>query len=399
MNVMKLKLKGIVQKARHPRVRWVILASVLLGALFLFKLGLLTSGISQTELQAANKSLGWHGLYHDPLNASINFLRSGVFCLYPNFDAGLLRLSNAIFGIIGVIAFYFVIRSWHGYKIAWLTTLMFATSAFTLHVSRVATYDVMYFIAVPLIFFNYLLLRKYPGSKWAFLFSLAVWLNLIYTPGLVWLAFISMYAQKDCLTNSFKALNKVWKSVSGAFVAAALGLLGYLLYLNHDIMRWLGLPESFASPLMMLKQFAGVFVHLFVRGPQYPEIWLGRAPVLDVFALAMCIIGIYFYATHLSASRTKALYLYGGVGIILVALNGPVSFALLVPLLFFLISTGITYIRQQWLYVFPANPIARNFGIGLILIAIGFSCIYNLRSYFIAWPHNKTTQATFSYNR
>ena len=395
---MKLRVKIPKEK----RLSWLmaILGVVSLVQLFTYKLGTLTgSGISLKELDTSNKIIGWHGIYHDPMFGALNFLRSIVFSLDPDFNSYLLRISNVFVGAIACIAFYYVVKSWHGAKIAFLSVLLFATSAFTLHVSRLASNDVMYFAALPMLFSGYLALRKYPASKLALLYNVIIWVSLLYTPGMIWFVLISLYYQKDVLKRAFKTLSLAWKTFYGLLTILALGLLKFLANSTDSMMTYIGLPATYGAPLEMLKDLAAVPMHLFVRGPKYPDLWLQRAPILDIFSLSMCILGIYFYLTHRSASRAKALLLYGLIGTVLIALGGPVSIALLVPLLYLFIATGITYMRQQWLHVFPTNPIARTFGTSLIIAAVVLSCVYNLRSYFIAWPHNEATHSAFSYHR
>ena len=376
-----------------------LLAMAALAALYTYRLGSLTHGLSKVEAKVAITPAGWHGLYHQPLFAPITILRSAIFYLFPGYGDGLLRLSNVVFGLIAIIAFYLIIKSWHGARIAILAGLLFATSAFSFHVSRLASNDVMYFVVLPLLFFAYLLPRKYPNSKLPLFFNGLVWISLMFIPGMVWLVLISIYTQLQSSKRGLSMLNIPWKALFALFILAPLSLLGYLIYKNKEVMIWLGLPNQFGKPIHIAKELAAVPFHLFGRGPQYPEIWLGKAPILDIFCFAMCLMGIYFYFTHSSATRTRQLVAYIVVGVILIGLGGAVSIALLVPLLFLLVATGLTSMRQQWLRVFPVNPIARGFGIGLVVIAVVLSCTYNLRAYFVAWPHNGETHQAFAYKR
>jgi hypothetical protein len=141
----------------------------------------------------------------------------------------------------------------------------------------------------------------------------------------------------------------------------------------------------------------GVPVHLFIRGPQYPDLWLGRAPLLDIFTLVACLVGAYFYLTRLDSMRSRFLVSFFAMGVVLVGLGGPVGLSLLVPILYLAAATGLAYLLRDWLTTFPLNPIARSLGLGLIILAVCVSCVYNLRGYFVAWPHNQTTKATFRY--
>ncbi|HMH31117.1 MAG TPA: hypothetical protein VK534_01420, partial [Methylomirabilota bacterium] len=166
-----------------------------------------------------------------------------------------------------------------------------------------------------------------------------------------------------------------------------------------NLRLWLGLPAQFPGLTTLAKQFVAVPVHLFIRGPQYPELWLGRAPVLDVFTLVACLVGIYFYATKWKSMRSRSLGVMFAISLILVGLGGAVGLSIVVPLLYVGVATGIAYLLHDWLKVFPNNPLARGLGIAIIAVAVSLSCVYNLRAYFIAWPHNSITKATFRYHR
>ena len=136
-------------------------------------------------------------------------------------------------------------------------------------------------------------------------------------------------------------------------------------------------------------------MHLFIRGPQYSYLWLGKAPILDLLSLTACLAGIYYYAVRWQATRSKLLGVMFVIGFILVGIGGPVSLSILVPILYISIAMGIGFILKQWLQVFPINPLARGVGIGIVVFVVSISSIYNLRAYFIAWPHNTATQLTF----
>jgi hypothetical protein len=194
-----------------------------------------------------------------------------------------------------------------------------------------------------------------------------------------------------------------WASFSAwyhrlSYVLLGLILLPLLVWRLRDVATlklWAGIPAHFGAPLDIAKQFVAVPVHLFARGPQYPEQWLGRLPILDIFTLAACIVGIYFYLTNLKAGRSRLLFGLLLLTMLLVGLHGAVSLSLVVPVLYLFVAAGIAFLMKEWLQRFPFNPLARTIGIGFILAAVGLSCLYNLRSYYIAWPHNSVTKSTF----
>lgn len=382
---------------RARLLAWLILAAAGLGWLMLHKLGSLTGGLSSGEVTAATAPVGWHGIYHQPLYLPLNIVRSIVFYASPAHGQMLTRLPNAVFGALAILAFFWLVKLWHGTRTAVMAGLMFACGAWILHASRLASFDVLYLWATPTLLLTHVLLHRYKDYRLVWYGSLIAWGLLIYVPGMVWLVLAEIYLQRADLAAAWRAANRFWLRAAYLLLGLIwLPLLG--LYIRHldNLLYWLGWP---ASPRHLLKQFAAVPVHLFVRGPQYPDIWLARAPILDIFALAACAIGIYFYLTHINAARSRLLAVMALLGFILVGLGGAVSLSLLVPLLYVAAATGIAYLLREWLGVFPNNPLARGLGIGLVSLAVALSCFYNLRAYFIVWPHNQATQTVFKYHR
>jgi 4-amino-4-deoxy-L-arabinose transferase-like glycosyltransferase len=404
-----MSFKGFQSLRKYLRMHkvatgWLLIAVMALGGLLLYRLGALTGGLSKHELSAAAAPVGWHGMYRQPLDLPLTVVRSVVFYLFPAHGQLLSRLPNALFGGLTIISFATVIRLWHGTRIALLATALFAASAWVLHVSRLASFDVVYLWTIPTLLLSNLALKHYnqraSGRNWVWYASLLAWGLLIYIPGVVWLVIANGCLQPKLVADSWRQ-QQHWQQrlLSVAAVVIWLPLLIVDLTRPGQLLAWLGLPEHLAGPAKLLKQLVAVAVHLFIRGPQYPELWLGRAPLLDVFTLAVSLTGLYFYVRHWQAVRSRLLACFLGVGIVLVASGGPVGLSLLVPILYITAATGIAYLLHEWLQVFPLNPVARGLGIGLVAVAVSLSCLYNLRAYFIAWPHNTVTQSTFQYHR
>jgi len=385
-------------KEHSKLIAGLVLTFAGLGLLLLYKLGSLTGGLSAGELSAAAAPLGWHGIYHQPFYLPLKLARSVLFVLFASHGQTLIRLPNAFFGGLAVISFAGLIRHWHGARTALLASLLFATSAWTLHVSRLASFDVMYLWATPTLLLTHLLLQKHSKQLVVWYGSVIIWGLMLYIPGLVWLVAAEVYLQRGPILSAWKYFEQSWQRA--VYLLAGLIWLP-LLVINlmrpGNLLAWLGWPAHIAGPTHLLKQFVGVPVHLFIRGPQYADLWLARIPILDIFTLVACVIGIYFYATHRQSSRSHLFGVFALAGILLVGIGGPVSLSLLVPLLYVGAATGIAYLSREWLQVFPNNPFARGLGLGLIILVVSLSCIYNLRSYFVAWPHNQATGTAFQY--
>jgi len=392
----KKRQKKVVSR-RSLTLLLIGLAAVV--AMMIYKLGSLVGGVSAAEQAAATAPVGWHSIYHQPLDLPLKLVRLAVFSLFNDHDQTLTRLPNVLFGALAIISFGWVVKLWHGARTALFATALFATSAWVLHASRLATFDVMYLWTIPALLLAQAKMQRANNRAWVFYGSMLLWGLLIYIPGVVWLVLVSVWWQRAAIANGWRQFNRWWQRL--AYLLAGLvwlPLLGYSLQ-NLTLLRtWLGLPLHFASALPLLKNFGGVFVHLFIRGPQYPQLWLERAPILDIFTAAMFLIGLYFYVQHWKASRSRVLGTFFVLGAVLVALGGSVGLSLLVPLLYLVAATGIAYLVREWLQTFPLNPLARSVGITIIVAAVALSCLYNLRAYFVAWPHNSVTTTVFRYH-
>ena len=378
---------------------WLFLALVGLAWLMLYRLGTLPGGLSAGEMHAAVQPVGWHGIYHQPLNLPLLMIRSVVFWPAPNHGALLTRLPNVFWGGLAVTSFAWLMWLWHGARTTVLATILFASGAWTLHASRLASFDVLYLWAMPTLLLIQALGQQFKRPV-VWYGSLIAWGLMLYIPGMVWLVALSIWLQRQSISQAWQKLNLWWqRSLSVLFSIIWLPLLLIDLSRPSQLAQWVGLPSHLASPLKLLKQLVGVFVHLLVRGPQYPDIWLTQLPILDVFCLVMFIFGGIFYVLHWQAKRSRQLGLFSAVGVVLIALNGSVGLSLLVPVLYMVAATGITYLLHEWLGIFPRNPLARSVGIGLVALAVAVSCLYNYRAYFVAWPHNTVTSATFRYHR
>ncbi len=395
-------MKKVLGYVAQHRLRVIVGASVVvfvLGLMF-YRIGTLTAGLSAMELKTLNTPVGLHAIWNDSFYLPLELIRSVFFFAISDFGALIGRIPNALFGLLAIVSFAYVIWCWHGRRTALFGTALFATSAWVLHVSRLASFDVLYLCAIPVLLGTGILLQKHANKAIVFYGSLITWLTLLYIPGMVWLVALTVYWQRDVFADGWKHCNALWQRTLSIFlILASLPLLLMNLFRPGQLAVWLGTPEQWAAPLTVAKQFAAVGVHLFVRGPLYPDVWLAKVPILDIFTLVMCVIGIYFYARHLKAYRTKMLLSYAVVGWLLVGMGGAVGLSVLIPLLYIFVAAGVAYLLREWLQVFPLNPFARGVGIALISIAVVFSCLYNMRSYFVAWPHNNTTKSLFRYDR
>ncbi len=390
------------QVAKSSRVNlWVIISVIVgLAAIFFlltYHLGSIMPGITSGESSFYGLKLGWHGLYQNPLNLPINVLYSIIFKFLSPVSMTLLRVPSAITGAATIIALYVLLHLWYGQRTAIFGSILFAASAWTLHVSRLADFNVEYLAAITFFFLSTAILQKKLNSRYVYWLINLAWSLLLYVPGMVFLIAYNVYRQRADVGYGMKIQDDFKSKLAYVFSALIwLPLIGrYLVRSPKNILNWLGLPQHFASPLHIVKEFGAVFYHIFIRGPLLPNLWLGRLPILDIFGVIAALTGIYFYAVHIKATRTHLLFVSFLIGAILIALEGPVSLSIVIPIIYIFIAAGLAYLLNQWLSVFPKNPIARSLGYILISLAIAMSVVYNLRSYFVAWPHNSASISVF----
>lgn len=373
--------------------------AILALTLLLFRLSTIVAGMSMQELDNIKLGLGWHGLYNNPLFLPIQLIRSAVVFVFGSGEIFINRLPNVLFGFISIVSFAAIVKIWHDSRTAILTTLLFMSSAWVLHASRTVSFEVIYLCLLPVLILSNIILHKYVEKPLVVIATITLWGLFLTIPGGIWFILVNSILQKKDIIEGWKNLSSWWHYLM-IFLGICIWLPIMVLIFVGDagVLAWLGLPDAWSSPFQVIKDFAAVPIHLFIRGPEDPFIWLGRAPILDVFSLAVCAIGIYYYVDHWHVARSNMLIAMFVLGFVLVGLGGYISISVLVPLLYIAAAMGIAYLSKQWTKVFPFNPLAKVVGIGLMILVVSLSCIYNLRSYFIAWPNNKVTTVTFRYH-
>lgn len=394
---MTRPLKKLKTTFNYKLIVGLIIGLACLIFMLLFRLGTIMPGITHGEQAFYSLKLGWHGIYSNPINLPLNFLWSIDFKYLAPVGMALLRLPAAITGGFCVIGFYLLLKFWYGSRTAIFGTILFASSAWTLHVSRLANYNVEFLATIVFFMLSTAILQKrYQSSYIYWLINLA-WGLLIYVPGMVLVIAYNIFRQRSEIHYGLKQQSNFgFKLIYGLSAIIWLPLLiRYLVVTPKAILTWLGLPNHFSNILHIAKEFLAVFYHIFIAGPSTPSLWLEHTAILDIFGIITALIGLYFYLKHIKATRTHLLLFILIIGAILIALGGPVTLSFIMPVIYVFIAAGVAYLLSQWLSIFPENPIARAVGYTLISLAVAVSVIYNVRSYFIAWPNNNTSVSVF----
>lgn len=375
----------------------LLLAAVAVGIFMLvgYRLGGLTQGISEVERDTLAQYSSFHVIIDNPLNLPAKLL-GWVLWHLPLHGATLMRLPSVLFGLAALIPFGYLLHRWYSRRAAILGTVVFACSSWFLHASRTATFESEFLWAILMLLALNVMLYEYHDKIVAVLGWALGMLALLFVPGMVWLVALNIFLQRGDISEARSTLDAWWQKVAIILGCILVGtILGLAIYRTpHLLYAWLGIPADWSNWQGLLLGLADSVLYFIVRGPNDPSLWLGRLPILDAFMSAMLIAGLLFYGNHLRAMRTRLLAIFFAAGAILTALNPAVHFSLLVPIAYIVALGGLTYVLHLWLKVFPRNQLARNLGIMVVTVLVAASCIYNLRSYYVAWVHADATKAT-----
>jgi hypothetical protein len=377
----------------------LVIATLGLIAYFLYFHNLqgLLPGYASAERASMQSANTWAAIQQNPLNAPYKI---AVHLLDSTTHHSLVatRIAAALGGIVAVVTFFCITRVWYGFRVGFLSTVLFATSAGFLHAARLGTPQILQMgvvILAAMLVWHRRSPRLHPWLTYAVILVFGV---LLYVPGMVWFEGIIAAV---IVTRVIRHWNRsalihriVWAVLAVVLLAP---LVRALLASPHLAFTWFGLPTTIHSIGQIPSHILQTILSIGVRSDGTPLTWLGHSPLLSVVELILAVIGIYVYLERSLRSilLTTALI----IAVILISLGGGVSIAYLVPLLYLLVAGGIKHFLDEWLNVFPRNPIARGFGISIVIIMLSFSVFYHLRSYFVAWPHNSATKQVFDLPR
>jgi hypothetical protein len=386
---------------------WRIL--ILAGSGVLFSMSLLLSnitqlipGISEREALLNQHTSSLSAISHNPAGLPINLLH-WIIGLSPFHGPFWLRTPSIVLALITLLSMVYIMRRWYGPRTMLFGFLLFASSAWFLHVSRLGTTDIMYLLALPLLIAAHIVLHDLTESKLATYFWFVCNLTLLYVPGMAWFVLLNLLLQRTELAKAWSSL-KTWPARLGIF-AISLLILSPLMYglivgsTRTAGLELLGLPTTLPHLSELGMHLRDAVLFIAIRGNAPTDMWLNHLPILDAFMMVLFIAGVYFYSKHWRAGRTRLLGGFFVYGLLLITLGGSVTISLIVPLLYLIAAAGLAYLLHHWLVVFPRNPLARGFGIGLLSVAVAVSCLYGLRQYFVAWPHHPATQTAFSQHK
>lgn len=382
---------------RYWRLLLVGVFVALLAYVFLFRgLNTLTGSLySQTEIQSQQQSASLTTIYHNPVNAPYKAL-VWLGLKLGHHSILVTRVAAASLAVGVAVLFYWVALHWYSKRVALMATVLFVSSSGFLHIGRYGTGLILQMATLALISCVFLYRRTKHEYIMAYLL-LAVLAAILYIPGMVWFELIGLYIMRKRILQLFRKMGRVH---TGLIWGLGIVLLAPLLWVsahNTSILREIaGLPASIPS----LKQLAENTLHLVssvgYRGYWPTEFWLYGAPLLNIGEVILFITG---FVLLLKKPILRGNYFLLGalvVSTVLILLGGSATIAMLTPLAYLTIAGGLFYLLDQWLSIFPRNPIARFTGIALIGVLGFFSVLYHIGAYYTAWPNAPETKAVYT---
>jgi hypothetical protein len=309
------------------------------------------------------------------------------------------RITSVIFGLASAACLFYVIKLWFNVRIATVGALLLLTSSWFLTITHLALPTIL-LIFMPLVILAslnwYLQTKKYTFLAFSiFMISLAVGAYVPYVP---WIILVSLLILIVKGRDQLKNINNLHLIIAGTLYFAVLiplfiSLVGY----PGQIRELVGIPAHWPTIQTYFSHLGLTISMIFVYSPPFAAFFLGRLPMLDIFSTVMFILGVYYYACRIKYQRSIIL-LFSFLVLILIIPLSPIyqiTASVLLPLIYIVIITGVVELLNQWYSYFPRNPWARNIGVVVVVIAIGFTTFYQLQRYYIAWPAAPATKAAY----
>lgn len=374
----------------------LVLTLALIAYLLYFRhLGTLLPGYSAPELHTYLSSANWHAIAANPVNAPFTV---PVWALTAVAHHHLLmtRVVSACYGILAVLAFFFIIRPWYSFRIASLGTLLFATSAGFLHAARLGTPQILQMGILALLAVAVWYKRSHHRAGAGYI-VLGVCAVLWYVPGMVWFELLGCVLIWQSLWAQLRRTARV--HILGSFAIFLAALAPLIVASTRDpqiLLAAAGLPHNLSALSHIVTNFGHNALAIGIHGKGNPLSWVGHAPLLNAAERVLLALGAYAYLFRRRSLQAFFVATSVAISLLLISFGNMVGFASLVPLLYLLIVHGLDHLLGRWFAVFPRNPIARLTGVAVICAMLAFSILYQVRVYFVAWPHNAATRQTFN---
>lgn len=386
----------------------LLMAAVIiaLSLLLSFKLGSLVGGLSRSESEAktliATNQLNLGEVIREPLFLPYEGLQY-LLQFTPFTGPAGIRSIGALFGLMSVIAMFYIFKKWYTLRIAVLGSILYATTSWFLHTARYADEAASYLL-LPLLVAAMIALQSKARSRLAMAAALIFGLSALYIPGVILFLLPAVIIKRKLIFKALRLQPLWYKFVIGV---VGLGLLAPLAIMVikplpgssalSNIAQLFGLPgDGLHSLKTMIFTLKDRLSDIFVYNTAGPVFTPGHLPWFDICTTALVVIGAVQFARYWRLDRSKLIAVIGLLSLLLISFGGPVSSVILLPFLFLFAIEGLKWLLEIWLKVFPRNPFARSFAVVIICILTFSVSFYQINKYFFAWGKAPETRQVFN---
>ncbi len=381
---------------QHWRLLLLATGIALLAYILLFRqLGGLTHAYSAHELTSQSQAQSLHTIATNPVNAPYKVL-VWIGLKLGHHSLLITRISAAIIAMGMAVLFYWVAVHWYSKRVALLSSILFVGSSGFLHIGRYGTALILQ-MATLLLIASVLLYRRARRETPTAYFIVVLLALCLYIPGIFWFELFGLVLLYKHIWRLFRRLGRLH---STAILLIGIGLVAPMVWAS--VQNLAALREILALP-SQAPTLATIWEHgrqlaeaIVYRGYYSPEFWLYGAPLLNIAEITLFLAGIFVVV---QPPRLRGNYYIAGailLSILLNLLGGGATIVMLIPLIYLVIAGGIYYLLDQWMTIFPRNPIAQGLGVGLVCIVAGFSAYYHMQAYYVAWPQAPETKQVYT---
>lgn len=361
-------------------------------SLLLFRLTSMHEGPNNYEINALQKLSSLSDLVKNPLDL-IYILTAKLLSLITS-DLTALRLTSTLFAILTLLNIRSILLYWLDSRTANIGMIITITAFWYIVISRTGGPLIMpaFWLSASLTLFAWLKYTTY--RKTALILLLLTTAFGLYTPLFIWWIFSVLIIA--IAKFGFKSL---FIKLKTPFALIPIVILMPLIVASITNLKTLKLLLGNGTQINGINDYIttiySYFSQLLLIGSANPSISLGRLPYLDIFQIMMLLIGLVTLFNKRKNLKGQIL-IYTPV--IYVALISVFSFdqtklVVLLPLIFIIITVGLSEFINFWLKGFPRNPFGRLAGLILVAVLIGASGYYNIKRYYVAWALNPDVKA------
>ncbi len=378
------------------KIFWFIVALSVFTLIFSFRFQAVPTAFSTGEQTNLTSSHSLKTILDNPVNAPYKLL---VWLPFKMGIKGLAitRVAASIFGAMVLCIFFLILKQRYSLRQAIFGTAIFASSGLFLHAARLGSPDILQAamlmpFVMPLLWYQ----KRLPRSLIVYC-TIILCAICLYIPGFLWVGLAGVLAYRRQIVAFIKAMDNKHLIISTLLSVILVFPLFWSSLSDLGIWRDLfGLPSSLPSPAQLVSNVYHSFESLIFKSSLSAEHTLIGAPILTSIEIILVLFGAY---NLWKKPRLATTYYISGLLLLAIMLNslgGSISLFMAAPFIYMFISAGIYFLLQEWLTVFPRNPVAKHFAVVVMVLLVATSITFQLRSYFVAWPHNQHTKDIFT---